>query len=241
MGIVIDICLVAVMAVVVYISAKKGIIAAVAELLAFVVAIFFAIQTAKPVASGMYKAFFYKTVQENLYKAIPEGKTNFTAHEKAQLVLDNMPDFAKIQTEKLGINASELTKEITKIKNTDGELYEVLEEKVVRPIAVDVLQNITFFFLCVIYGLVLRFVFLAIAKYIHNSKTLGSLDKFVGGVLGAAKGVLIVFVLCLLLNYFTPRVNNANLKQGLNDSKIIQISKSLNPIQEISLEEAFKG
>ena len=66
-----------------------------AELVAFAVAIFLASQTAQPVASGMYKAFFSKNVERGLYEVLPRDTSKLTNTDKAKYVFEEMPEFGQ--------------------------------------------------------------------------------------------------------------------------------------------------
>ena len=238
MSIIVDLVLVAIVIVVVVLAAKKGIISTIAGILAFVLAIFCAVQTAKPVAEVMYKAFFYKTVQKELYKVLPEKSTASLA-EKSQYVIDCMPEFAKKQAEKVGINLAAVSSQIQKTKMGSGELYEELEDKIIHPISVEVLKHILYFFLAVIYGLLLRLIFGAIASGIKQNDTVSKADTGVGAVLGIIEGLVIVFLLCNLLTYIQPRIENPKFYQAISESKIISTVEKFDPMEAISMASAF--
>ncbi|MBR0541954.1 MAG: CvpA family protein [Clostridia bacterium] len=238
MGIVLDLILVAVVVVVVIIAAKKGIISTVAGILAFALAIFLAAQTAKPVAQVMYTGFFHKTVQKELYKVVPENSTA-TLAEKSQYVLDCMPDFARKQAEKVGINVAAISNQIQQTKLDNSKLYESLEEKIVQPIAVEVLKHVLFFFLAVIYGILLRLLFGAIAAGMKQSDTVSKADAGIGAVLGIIEGAVIVFLLCTLLTYIQPRIENQQMRQAISDSKIVTVLDKFDPMEAISMAQAF--
>jgi uncharacterized membrane protein required for colicin V production len=238
MSIVIDLALVAVVILIVVIAAKKGIISTIAGILAFVIAILCAAYTAKPVAEVMYKAFFYKTVQKELYKVVPENSTASLA-EKAQYVLDCMPEFAKKQAEKVGINTAAISSQIQKTKMDNSKLYESLEDKIVHPIAVEVLKHILYFFLAVIYGILLRLVFGAIANGIKQSDTVSKADMGVGAVLGIIEGLVVVFLICNLLVYIQPRIENPKFHQAISESKIVTTLDKFDPMEAVSMAQAF--
>lgn len=239
MSIVIDLALVAVVVVIIILAARRGIVVTIAEVLAFVIAIVLAAYTAKPVAQVMYKAFFYKTVQRELYENLPSDGKGLTTSQKAQYCFDNMPEFAKKQCEKVGINVSTITTQLQKTKLGTTDMYKELEDKIVRPIATEVLKHILYFFLAIIYGIILKLIFGAIAKGMLSSDALEKADKFVGALIGVAEGVVVVFLICNLLVYIQPRIEKPEIKQAISDSKIVQICDNFNPMEAISMAQAF--
>ena len=239
MSIVIDIVLVAVVIGIIVWSAHKGILVTVAEVLAFALAIILAAHTAKPIAQVMYKAFFYKSVQKAIYKELPANTSGLTTKDKAQLVFDGMPEFARKQGEKVGINVSSISNQLTKTKLGTGDLYKELEEKIVRPIAVEVLKHVLYFFLAVIYGFILRLILVAIAKGLKDTDTIGSIDKIAGAVLGIAEGIIIVFLISNLLVYIEPRMEKQETRDAIKGSAIVSVCDKYNPMEAVSMLNAF--
>lgn len=240
MGIVIDIILVAVVVIAVILSAKKGIIVTLLEVVAFIAAVFLASQCAAPVASGMYTAFFQKNVQRGLYDVLPENPAGLTYAQKAQYVVDSIPDFANDYAEKVGINISTISEKISKCNfaNND-ELYLSLESEIVKPIAVAVLKNIMFFVLAVLFAVILAAIAKSIGKGFKKTKILGSADKLVGGILGVIKGVVVVFLLCFLLTYLEPKLSNDSVKEAVRESSIVAFAEDFDPMEAITAAGVF--
>ena len=242
MNIVIDVVLLAIIILAVVLSAKKGIIVTIAELVAFALAILCASFTAKPIANVMYTSFFHKSVEKGIYEAMPLNKTNYSAKEKAQLVFDNMPDFAKNQAEKVGINVSTIQAQLGKIKlDTDKDLYVALEDQVVKPIAVSVLSHIVYFFTAIIYGIILRFIAMSAAKTFKKSETIEKSDMVIGGLIGIIKGAVIFFLIFNLLKFIQPTIENDGIKQAIPKSIFVQNFEKLDPLDAVSLVNAFKN
>ena len=238
MDIVLDVILVLILIAVVISSAKKGIMKTLAELVAFAVAIFLASQTAQPVASGMYKAFFSKNVEIGLYEVLPSDTSKLTNTDKAKYVFEEMPEFAKKQAEKCGISIGSVAEQIAKSNFSDGDtLYQSLESNIVKPIAVAVLKHVMFFVLS--YALVFVAILRSLAKGLKKSHLIGGADKLVGGVIGVVKGVVIVFLVGCLLSYLEPRIENEKLKQAVDGSSIVEMCEKFDPMEAISAAEVF--
>lgn len=238
-GLIIDLLLVAAIIVIVVLAAKRGIFTTVAGVLAFVLAIVLAAFCAKPVAKVMYKAFFYKSVQRALYEVLPEKTAGLTNSQKAQYAYDCMPEFAKKQAEKVGINVSSFTTQLAKLKLGSGDLYETLEDKLVRPVATEILKHICYFFLAIIFGILLRLIFNSVAKGLKENDTIEKLDTGVGAAIGIIEGLVVIFLICNLLVYIKPRIENPKTSQAISDSKIVQICEKYDPMEAVSMAQAF--
>lgn len=240
MGIVLDVVLILILAAIVISSAKKGIMKTLVELAAFALAIFLAAQTAQPMANGMYKAFFSKSVERGLYEVLPDDASKLTNSDKAKYVFEELPEFAKKQAEKCGISVDSVAEQIAKsnFKN-DDTLYQTLESNIVKPIAVSVLKHIMFFVLAVLYALVLTAILKSLVKGLKKSHLIGGADKLVGGVIGVAKGVIVVFLVGCLFSYLEPRIDNEKLKEAVNDSSVVEMCEKFDPMEALSAAEVF--
>ena len=240
MNIVIDIILLAVIVVAVILSAKKGIIVTIFELIAFILAIVLASFTAKPIAEVMYTSFFHKTVEKGIYEMMPLNKTNFSNKEKAEMVFENIPEFAKKQAQKNGINVTSIQSELGKIKlDSSKDLYYALEDQVVRPIAVNVLKHIVYFFTAIIYALILMYIAKTAAKTFKKAETVEKTDMFIGGAVGLLKGLVVVFLLCNLLTFIQPRIENESIKSSIPKSLFVQTCEKLDPMEAVSIASSF--
>ncbi|MBE6827446.1 MAG: CvpA family protein [Ruminococcaceae bacterium] len=239
MSIVLDIVLVLLVIVIVILAAKRGILVTIAEVVAFAVAIFLAAQTAEPIAKVMYTGFFHKTVERKLYENLPANSAALTTADKAKYVIDNMPEFVKKQAEKVGIDVAAVSNQIAKTKLDTSELYKSLESEIVQPIAVAVLKHILYFFLAVIYGIILRIICVAIAKSFKQSESISSADRTIGAIIGIVEGLVVVFLISNLLVYIQPRIENGDMQKAISDSAIVQICDKFDPMEAISMAEAF--
>lgn len=235
MGIVLDLLLVAAVILIVVRAVNKGVITTVIEVVAFALAIFLASSAAQPTAEIMYKSFFYKSVQKGINESLPANPATLNYSEKAQIVMDNIPDFAKEYATKVGLDLSTLSSQISKggFKN-DAELYEKLESEIVKPIAVLVLKNIMFFILSIAFAILLRIIVHALCKGLLKFELLATLDKAIGGIIGIAEGVVVVFLLCCLLSYLKPKFENPKIIEAVNDSSIVSMAENFDPMDTIT-------
>lgn len=240
MGTILDLILVAVIIIVIALAAKRGVITTVVEVVAFVLALFVASSAAQPVAEIMYKSFFFKSVQKGIYDSLPANPSTLNFAQKAEIVLDNIPEFAKTYAEKSGLNIQTVSSEISKsgIKN-DADLYKNLEEKIVKPVAVLVLKHIMFFVLSILFAIIFKLIAKAIAKGLDKFELVGAVDKVAGAVIGIAEGAVIVFLVCCLLTYLKPKYENPKMIEAVNDSSIVSFAENFDPMDAITAAQFY--
>lgn len=240
MGIVLDLILVAILLVVIILAAKKGVLTTIIEVVAFALAIFIASSIAQPVAEGMYKAFFAKSVQKGIYEVMPANPATLNFAKKAEIVMDNIPQFAQNYATKIGVTTGTISTQISKsgIKN-DADLYKNLEDVIVKPIAVAVLKHIMFFVLSIALAIILRLIVDALCKGLKNFELIGLADKLIGAIIGIAEGAVIVFLICCLLTYLKPRFEDPKMIEAVNDSSIVAMAENFDPMEAISAVGIF--
>ena len=116
------------------------------------------------------------------------------------------------------------------------EPYKEYEEKLVRPIAVVVLKNIMYFVLAVLYAIILRFIFVAIAKGLKKSDVISTTDMIIGGAVGVVKGFIVVLLISNLLVYIQPRIEKPESREAISKSFVVSTCDNLNPMDDIAEE-----
>lgn len=239
MGIVLDLILAVIIILIVAVSAKRGVITAAAGLLAFAAAVIVSSCSAKPVAEFAYQTFLSKPVQEGIQEKIPSDVTlNFA--QKAQVVMDNIPNFAKDYAEKAGLDISALSLQISKagIKN-NAELANNLEKEIVKPVTVLVLKNVLFFVLTVLLAIIFKLIAKAISEGIKELPVVGTADAVIGAVLGFFEGAAVVFVICCLLSCLKPQIKQPDIARAVNDSEFVGFAEKFSPTEAITSVESL--
>ncbi len=239
MGIILDIILVAVIILTVAVSAKRGVITTVLSLVAFAAAVIIASFSAKPVAEAAYNTFLSNPIQDKIQESIPSNSALNYA-EKAQIVMDNIPDFAKKYAEKAGLDISALSSQISKAGiGNNSELSKNLESEFVKPVTVLVLKSIMFFLLTIALAIILRLIAKAIGESIKHFPLVGTADAVAGAAIGILEGAVIVFVICCLLTYMKPQIKEPEISRAVSESSIVGFTESFGPMEVITSAEAL--
>lgn len=234
MSIILDIVLVAIFAAYVFFAAKKGFVRTLLELVVVVAAIFLSFQISPVISQTVYDGFVEKEIVNALEEQITENIDSLSVTEKANAVLDSIPDFAVSLASSAGVEISTIKDQISSQKFDSQNLAQSLVDKIAEPIVVGALTIIIFILLAVVLMIVLKIA----AKYISklfDIPVVKSLNRSLGGVLGAIKGVLVVIVICTALRFIFGG-GDGELSVAVNDSFVVGLLDEINPLID-SLKE----
>lgn len=207
-------------------SAKKGIIRTVLEIAAFLIAIVLAFQLSAPLAKTCYDSFLSSRVEERIYEQLPDDESGITYSNQAQLVLSALPDFAKSYIEKSG-NGDSLLQAVVTGNYSGKDAAKQLNEEVAAPVCETILTSIFFLVLCLVFSAVLSWLANLIAKG-FKVPVLSTVNKLLGALFGAVKGVVVVFLAVVILLFISPRIGG-ELKTGVDESRIVNFAESYIP------------
>ncbi len=234
MSIILDVILIAVFAAYVITAAKKGFVRTLLELVAVVAAIFLSFQISPVISQSVYDGFVEKEIVNALEEQINENVDALSVTEKANAVLDSIPDFAVSLASSAGVEISTIKDQIASQKIDSQNIAQSLVDKIAEPIVVGALTIIIFILLAVVLMIVLKFVAKLISK-LFNIPLVKSLNKSLGGVLGAIKGALVLLVICTALRFIFGG-GEGELSVAVNDSFVIGLLDEINPLVD-SLKE----
>lgn len=234
MSIILDIILVAIFAAYVFFAAKKGFVRTLLELVAVVAAIFLSFQISPVISQTVYDGFVEKEIVATLEEQISENVDALSVTEKANAVLDSIPDFAVSLAASAGVEISTIKEQISSQKIDSQNLAQSLVDKIAEPIVVGALTIIIFILLAVVLMIALKFVAKLVSK-LFDIPLVKSVNRSLGGVLGAIKGVLVVIVICTALRFIFGG-GDGELSVAVNDSFVVGLLDEINPLID-SLKE----
>lgn len=230
MGIVIDIVLVAVVLIMVLVAAKKGFVLTLLEVAAFIVAIVLSAQLCKPVANVIYKGLFEPSVIKNITETMSKQDNSSTYADKAEDIIDSLPDFAKNYIENSGVDTNGIITKLASGSYSGADAANSINENITKPIATSVLSSILFLVLSFSFMLILKLV----AKWLNKLFKLpiiGTANKILGAAFGLLKGAALAYVLCVLLAFLAERVGSPEFSDAVSNSAIVSFTQSFSPIE----------
>ena len=187
-----DILLVIVFVGTVLSSMRKGFLRCILSLACVIAAIAVAMTFSQPAAEWCY---------DNILSA---------AAMTVNQVIGEIPDFLVSQLTEFGIDVNAVAEEISSLKLSAQDTAEMISKDIVRPGVLVLLKMFCFILIYLIVRFLLGFLS-SLIKGISKLPLLKQVNKGLGAVIGALKGVAIVFLVCTLLNaipldYFDPPI-----------------------------------
>lgn len=204
MGIILDLIVVGIIALMVFISAKHGFVRTLIEVVGFVAALFVAFTFSSPIATTTYD----KIIEPAVVKAIDEAVAD-AGDAATETVWAKVPDFITNNSERFGISQEDLAAKITGGEALSDVAVSV-SDNIIEPIAVKVL-NLAFSTILIV---VLLFVVNILAKFLNklfSFSLVGKLNRTLGGVVGLFKGILFAVVFCMIVSVIVSFTKNGFL------------------------------
>ncbi len=194
----VDIILVAIILLITFLATRKGFVLTVFELFSGIVAFIAARLLAPSVATALYSSTVKSIVLEFLTEKY-QGVENTIAQSLGSVteIFDFLPDGVHTYAEKAGLFDTQ-----TMSQNILSSITSVeqLEESIVGPVVLALLNLVCFAVLSFVLLIVLRIVGRLLSKLVSVTKLGKKLNQTLGGVAGLLKGVVYAFILAIILS-----------------------------------------
>ncbi len=197
MAFLLDVIVVLIILLFVFLSAKKGFVCTLIEVLGFFVAFFIAFSISTPIADSVYDNFLeQKFISKMANAAQYDFKNAEIAVDKATQQLPNIVT----SNEYFEHSKQEILQEVSKQNvNTGNQLATIISDSFLKPVMVSLISTIIKLVVLIILLFVIKFFAKTINK-LFNFSVIGTLNKTLGGVLGLFKGTFFVIILCLVVD-----------------------------------------
>ncbi len=184
MNIILDLIILALIAICTLISAKKGFVKTVISLVGWVLALVLSISLSGPLAELTYSKVVEPAVISAINGVVSDVVDGAEGAVKEE-VYEALPDFIKNNIE---ISEFEIT--------NDGSIAKSITESAVQPITCSLLRAIFSLLLFIVLSIAAGFLAKLLNK-IFSFSILGKANKILGGVVGAVQGIIfaVIFVL----------------------------------------------
>ena len=221
MGIYIDIALLAIMLIFLIVSAKRGFLITLLEVLVFAIAVISAANLCKPAANSIYDTFIGPNITEKVSASLSENSDIMSSAGKASAVVDNLPKIIKDYILRTDPDENNITSEILNGDFSGTDAAEKLSSDIAK--AVTVLSPVIFLLLSIVLSLLLSVV----AKWLNKICKLpliGTANTVLGGVFGILKGLIAVYFIGIILLLLSANSKqNTSFYEAVNNSAIITI------------------
>lgn len=226
MGILLDIGFVIIILLCVVFGYKKGFFKSIAGFIGAVIAMFLAWVFAGLIANALYQGIFREKLIDNI-SAVLSNDALASFPEKAAQVVANLPGFLSNTLSNQGITSSQIEQSLQAAGNNAAPATADLISPAIIWLLQLLLTVILFFILLILVRLVIKLI-----GNVFRLLVLRQVDGILGGLFGIFKGVVYIFLACILLQLLMPVIGNSSepMKQVLDNSFIYQFIFYNNPI-----------
>ena len=210
MSIILDLIVLAIIIITVLISAKRGFVRALIELLGFIAAVFILFTISTPLANTTYDKIIEPSIISTVTSAVDTAADN-SAAAAVDSFWNEMPGWIKGGIEKAGISKESLDGSITaNIGNGVQSAVESASQNVIKPAVTSTLA--------LIYQVISLIVLMALVKplaklinKLFSFSVIGTANRVLGGVVGVPKGMIYAVAFCLLITLAVSFTQNGFL------------------------------
>ncbi len=231
---VLDIILILIVVITMIRSMRKGFLRCVLSLICVVIAVVGASSLCKPAAEWCYDNIVDTIVVNSIQTKLDNFLDGDSGVNAVKAAVESVPSVVIDQLDVLALDLDSLITGITELDLSAEETAVQISKQIVRPGALIVLRLICY----LILFFIIRFVCGIVTNIIHrllNITPLKKVNKFLGAILGLAKGAATVVAVVLLLNLYVSIVKDNNvLNQAIEFSYICDIINDVDLISLIS-------
>lgn len=232
-GLILDIFFLAFTVLTIFIAKKKGFVLTLLDFAAFFLAVFLAIPVSGWLAEGVYNTFISQSVVTALESQLPSAASSAEIAAQVNAVLSDFPDFVTAYASSIGIDISEISRQVSAAGASAGSLAQTVEANIVAPIVTAVCKAIIFVILLIIFVILLKIAARLINQF-FKLPVLKTLNGTLGAILGVLKAAVGIVIICSVIGLIgeltaesTPVIQNS-----VNDSVVAEFVNDHNPIME---------
>ncbi len=232
MNFILDLIIVAIIAVAVLLTVKRGFVRSAVELAGFILAVILAFNLGPALAETTYENIIKepvaKTVENSLDSAVSEQVGSLS-----DKVWSGMPRFITENAEKFGISRDTMNSSLNSVTSDNTvDIALELTDNIVKPIAVAGLKVVFGFLIFIIVAILAKLLAKPINKLFSISFA-GTINRLLGAVLGLGKGLIYSVIFCAIISIIVVFTDSGFLfftKENIESSMLFKWLCDLNPI-----------
>ena len=233
MSIILDLIVIAIIILMVLISAKRGFVRVAVEAVGFVAAIILSLSLSTTLADVTYQ----KAIEPAILSSV-ENATAETTSSAADDAWNSLPELITKNADKFGISKDSITNDITEdIGNSATEIVTSISQNTIKPMAVGILKTLYSVILMLVLMIAVKFLARVINK-LFSFSLVGKVNKALGGTFGAIKGIIIAWVFCAVISLLVSLTKNGIWIFNAENIENTIIFKILTEV--IKFKETFK-
>lgn len=235
MWIILDLIIVAIVALFVFLSAKRGFVRTIIEFVGYILAVYLAFTVGGIISTAIYDGAIEPAIVSSTAERIVD-----TAGESVDSTVNNvwesLPDLVTKGAESFGITSDYLRNSLTENSvNTENAtaIAENAVSAIVEPVIVPLLKSIIGIILFAVLIFVVRILAKAINK-VFKLPLIGGLNKFLGGVVGGLKGIVISVIFVVIIGLIMSFTENGFLiftEENIEQTYLFKILMNFSPFK----------
>lgn len=222
----IDLILLAIMALIVFISVKSGFFKTLFDLVAYFLAFSFAKSLSPVLAQSAFDSFIRKGAQSYLEASLSTiGTTDYVT--QAEQVIESIPEGLRGLMQILGYSEETITQQIASSDFNGANLVESIMNTVVEPVGVALMQFILFVILAIVFLVVGKILVLLLNKIVKKLPIIKRVNSLLGGILGLIKGAVLIIVVSAALSVIASASDNQGFIDSINSSVLVNLFKDI--------------
>lgn len=208
MSYILDAIIVLIIVITVVLSAKKGFVCTLIEVIGFIAAIVIAISLSSPISNFIYQSAIEPVVVKTVENVATETASG--ASDAVDAVWEKMPKFIT-ESNFFGLSKESISQQVVG-ETTSGamEIADSISNSFVKPTATKLLSGLISVILVVILLFVVKILAKALNK-LFSFSIIGDINKTLGGVLGLIKGLAFAVVFCMIITLIISFTKNGFL------------------------------
>ncbi len=202
------------------VGAAKGFVKSILGMVAMIAAFILAYQLSAVLAPVIYDRFISERVYETIKEKLVDSSGAGAAARQVAAVFATIPAVVLNMAGSIGIDTDGIVQKVNALDNQGANIAAELEKSIAAPIITAVAHAILFVVVLTVSYILLMIVVKLVDKF-FKLPLLKTANKLLGGVLGAFKGVFLVFLLCVILEVVAGIGENSFAMDAVASSKII--------------------
>ncbi len=222
MAYIVDIVLVAVFALIILISAKKGFFRSFIDFAGSMIAVLLARSLSVTFAKNAFDSLIAPSARKLLAQNLGDvGTTDYS--QQIENAINSLPEGLDGILQIMGINSQSIMDKASEGINLNGEnLVESLMNSVVTPVGTAVLQFVLFVLLAIALIFIIKVFGRLFDKIFKKLPVIKGLNKSLGAVFGVLRGLIIVVIVSMLISVLVSATGNEMLISSVENSIIVK-------------------
>lgn len=208
MWILLDLIVIAIVVIFAMISAKKGFVRTLVEVVGFIAVILLANNVSPALSETTYNKFIEPAVVEKATESL--GELNVLEMSEVQINQESLPTFVyKILGEDFSLENFQNTINANLSDGLESAMMEA-SQTVIKPVITEILKVVYMVLIVVVLLVAVKFLAKLLNK-LFSFSFVGKANRTLGAVLGTIKGIAIAVIICSIIGLIVPLTENGFL------------------------------